>query len=148
MNYSARENQVFYYASGPEDANAVIRWGDRKNSMRDMRILGVLAIGIALGAVVDQQIVRQNDWTYWYVSETNHERNIVVLRDGSAEIGPHYDRATEARKLIGLAQQMLRDGVPPACHETGYEYLDHGERRVYSGPAPWPPNFPYFEWKS
>lgn len=82
---------------------------------------------------------KPNSYTWLYYSQTKGETNIGIRPDGSVEIGPHYDRSTEAKKLFEMVDQMIHDGRRPDCHETGYDPLVNGEKRIYPGPADPPP---------
>lgn len=78
---------------------------------------------------------------YIYYSTNEGQLSIGIHPDGTSEIGPQYDRKTEAMKLLALVRAFHDKGVTPDCHETGYAPFDDGERRVYTGSA-WPPSAP------
>lgn len=114
---------------------------------------GLLVIaGIALGAgsmAVVHKSAPLPSFNYLFYSAINNELSIGVKVNGDTEIGPRYDRATEARKLFEMVRGMQTDGQVQDCHETGYrsQFWAHphdGMSEVFPGPAN-PPS-PRMEW--
>lgn len=59
-------------------------------------------------------------WDYVYHSTVDDKLAIEIKPDGSSNIGPTYDRLTEARKLFELVKAWKDEGRIADCHETSY----------------------------
>jgi hypothetical protein len=101
-------------------------------------ILALAVAGSSSPTEFRLNIPPQVQFRYLYYSDTNGHLNIGVRADGTSDIGEHYDRATEARKLLEMVKTLEREGAMPDCHETGYSPIPRdGTRRIDPGTA-WP----------
>lgn len=102
----------------------------------------------ALGASI-MDVTRKADppiigYNYVFYSDVRGEKQISIKANGETEIGPHYDRAIEAKKLFEMVKRMRDDGMTPDCHETGYTSLwfsppENGEAKPYDRRTAFPP---------